>query len=77
MKPDAHGKWLAIFEVFNAGYTYTRMIEIRSEFHLMLLPFSKKDKANKCTCVHTRQTIPTLRRAPTSSIKLTKSLALF
>ena len=66
------------------------MTEIRSEFNIMLLPFSKKqNKENKCTYAHTSvrafspnhsnfaQIIPTLRSASTSSIKLTQSLAQF
>ena len=45
------------------GILYLIMIEIRSEFHIMLLPFSKKIiKANKCTYMHSHQTIPTLRK---------------
>ena len=82
IEPDAHGKWFVIFVVFNSGYTFdVYLIQEWSEFHIILLPFSKKNKANKYTYVpfskkHSNfaQIIPILRRTSTSSIKLTKYL---
>ena len=47
--------WCLQFRVHIQGISYLRMIEIRSEFHIMLLPFSKIIKQiNGLACILTK-----------------------